>query len=254
MCDKLLRIALALVLIVALGGCGQPEAQRLEQDFATPEAAIEHFISRLAAEDIQGALGACAVESLVEGYDYAAMTERLKIYMPTYSSLGPSEYQLFRELNQLEQTATYSRQIRSLVLSLTAREDLVEMAQSGKVVALSESDIAPREYIKGVNPDGISTLEYLRAEKPLPDQMDSEVGQANFTAQAKAYGGDEMTERLALLQCGGKYYATGFGLIRYGENWRIFRMNSAFVGQNSMGFAFPLEGEGEFEALLNPSN
>ncbi len=73
--------------------------------------------------------------------------------------------------------------------------------------------------------------------------LESEQNVENFTKQAKLYGAEEMTERIALYELDSKTFLGGFGLFRYESGWKIVRLYSNLAGMSSYGAAEPASME-----------
>lgn len=87
-----------------------------EKNFETPEAAIKHFIERLAANDLEGALESCNINEM-DRFDYMAYTMRLQA-MILYASPSPSKSPLFNQINRIMQMEHITRQAKFLIYSL----------------------------------------------------------------------------------------------------------------------------------------
>ena len=86
-----------------------------------------------------------------------------------------------------------------------------------------------------MDPSRLASLKVASVKFPIASLASDSKTLANFAAQAKVYGADEMTERLALFQWNGKYYEAGFQLLRYGQGWLVVSQTSYLAGLDATG-------------------
>ncbi len=214
-----------------------------EQSFSTPEAAIEHFVGAVTDNDLEGALEACAIYAYGTDFDFHQYSDRLSVIMPG-AAPAPAEYDMFADLNQLQQAATMGNYIRYFCYSFFIDEDL------SMPIVLGESDISIEDFMAAVDPAQLHSLEIVRMDEPMPEVLHSETNTSNFDRQAASYGADGMTEMVVLYDLNGQLYCGGFGLLNYGGDWKICRLNSMLAGQPAYGTVAPIT-ESEYQSVIS---
>lgn len=200
--------------------------------FATPEDAITHFVAAVADNDLEAALAACATEEYARGYNFKDSAERTMVIVP-FTGSAPNEYEFFSDVNVLMREGEVSQGILLLCYSFFVTDDLSTPIQ---VEDAEQTD----SYIEAIDPRQLSGLQVESIDEPLPEVLNSDQNIENFTKQANIYGADEQTERVVLYELDGSYYAGGFGLMRYGDSWKIVRFNSHLAGQDAFGAVAPV--------------
>jgi hypothetical protein len=197
--------------------------------FTKPEDAIHHFAAALSENDLQKALQACAVEEYAKGFDFVGMVDRLKTLMPI-QQMAPSEYDLFVEMNKISAMGTLVNQMKMMIYSFFVPE-----VKDGKPMYVGVGMDDAKKFAEAVDPGKLKNLKLLRIDPPVQNILNSEKNIENFQKMAVLYGAQEMTERIALYELDGKTYLGGFGLLRYGDGWKILRLNSNLAGLSAMG-------------------
>ena len=233
----------ALIASVPAGVLAQaspvPAASGVVTGSATPEAAVEAYVAALAAGDAERILAASAVDRMADGFDFQAYTERIQAL--TLMSMAPAEYPLFRSLNRYQQAAQLLGQVRNLVYGLLSGETI-----DGSAIAPMDA-LRITAFMVAVDPARLTGLSTLDVRMPEPEAMTSDRYLELAAALAKAYGADEMTERLALVELDGQTYALGFTLLRYGHDWLVSNQSSPIGGTSLLGTAEPMS-RADFEA------
>jgi hypothetical protein len=142
--------------------------------------------------------------------------------------LAPSQYRLYATINEYEQAARILSQVRKLAYTLGSPNSVYEIISpvtAGQV----------QQYVKDVDPSRLAGLRVVDVKFPRAHLASNARILADFAAQAKAYGADEKTERLALFLWDGNYYEVGFQLLRYGGDWIVLSQNSVLSDLDSSG-------------------
>jgi hypothetical protein len=184
----------------------------------TPEDAVQQYIDGITANDADLILGACGVGLVAEGYQFDRLADRLEAIVS--SMLAPSEYSLYRTMNEYAQADSCLESARWSAYSLLTSEPFGPTIMH---VTLAQA----QQYAKDVDPSLLASLRVTLIKFPVASKASDAKILASFAGQAECYGADELTERLALLQWNGDYYKVGFQLLRYGNDWIVFRMQSA---------------------------
>jgi hypothetical protein len=211
-----------------------------EPRFATPEDAVTAYVEGVARQDYKAIYAATGIEEMTKGFDFAAYIDRLQVLTPPSPAPGTSP--LFVEINRAWFTAQIMRQLQFLIYGLTTTSELVE----GKTV---RTDDAGAAFMAEADTTRLSGLSLLKIGAPSPALLNSELNVRNFTRQAAIYGAEESTERVALVAFEGRHYMIGFGLMRFGDEWRIERQVSYLAGTSAFGVPVPVTPE-SFDELL----
>jgi hypothetical protein len=221
---KLLICLLVVVMSLALS---QADVFNIpEQNFATPEAAAQHFASSIARNDVASALQAFAINKYADTFDFRAHAERLQV-IDIYRGLAPTDYEMYKQLNRLELLSRYAFNIKLFTYSFYSSEPL-----DSSLIPLQAEPERLETFINSVNPEQLADLKIERALrfKPLSEKM-----KQNWQAQATPVGADEATEVLVLYAFNDQYFLGGFYLLRYGEHWKINGLYSALAGLPTFG-------------------
>jgi hypothetical protein len=204
-----------------------------ELDFATPEAAIEHFAESIAKNDLAGALQAFAINEYADNFDFTAQTKRLAA-IDMYQSLAPTEYAMYAQLNRLQLLSRYAAQIRFFSYSFHSTETL-----DGAIIS-NPTDEQLSTFITSVNPEQLTKLtlaKIIRIVAQPGRYLDT------LKEQIKPVGADESTELLLLYELDRQYYFGGAHLLRYGEAWKIDSLNSFLANTPALGTVTPTTPE-----------
>lgn len=211
--------------------------------FPTPEDAIRHFVAALAENDFEKAVQAFAIDEYADGYDFNGMLDRLKALMPM-TQMAPSEYEMFAEINKASALSTLANQTKMMVYSFFVPE-----VKGGTTMYVGGDREDAQAFAEAVDPGKLKNLKLLRIDPPVQHILNSEKNVENFTKMAVVYGAEEMTERIVLYELDGKLFLGGFGLLRYGEGWKILRLNSILANLSSFGTVEETTAEG-YASLL----
>jgi hypothetical protein len=197
--------------------------------FSKPEDAIRHFVAALSENDLQKALQACAVDEYAQGYDFVGMMDRAKALLPM-QQMAPSEYDLFAEMNKISAMYTLVNQMKMMIYSFFVPE-----VKEGITMYVGGSVDDAKKFAEAVDPGKLKNLKLLRIDPPMQNMLNSAKNIENFQKMAALYGAQEMTERIVLYELDGKTYLGGFGVLRYGEGWKIQRLGSNLAGLSAFG-------------------
>jgi hypothetical protein len=194
-----------------------------EKNFETPEAAIKHFVERLAANDLAGAFEACVINE-GDSINYEAYYKNKKIMSPLLS-LSSSQYPIFAQINRISILASLSHQVKMMLYSLTSDINIEELMNLDEKKILS--------FIDSSDPRKISGLTIVKMKLPAAI-MNSDEARKEAMEWAKSYGADDSTERIVLYKLNETYYWGGIYLLKYGKYWRIYSLYSNYAG-NRLG-------------------
>jgi len=212
--------------------------------FSTPEAAIQYFIERVKAGDYEGAMAACAVDEITEGYDYEAQVERLQAMMLSMPYL-PAEYELYSAYNASSFETQILRQLACMAMSVTLPDDYSAFLDG---TALYGESIDAGDVVEDMNPEDFFEIEIVDIGQN--ERTDEDAYLDSMEEQAEIYGAEDMTAYDVLYDIGGDYYAGGMTLLQYGDGWRILWLNDALLNQPVSGALIPLDSKSDFDALL----
>lgn len=240
----LLAIALALSLTGVFGASGGATAA--SKSFGTPEDAINYFVDRLKTGDFDGALSACAIGEMAEGFDYKAYAERLNMLMYLGVSYLPSEYEQYVGYN----SSKFEQQILMQMVCFTTSFNLSEENSGlieGQNMMLQDGKL-PDGLIEQLDPAKLNGLELVDIGKAR--MHDDQRNRENQKKQAKVYGADDVQFRTVLYKYDGNYYIGGFTVIEYGGRWLIQNMSDPLAGIPSFGTPIPVADRSWYEDML----
>lgn len=210
-------VVLGILLAVGTGDSGESESQ----GFTSPEEAIEFSTEQIAGGDAEAALTAWAGDAQAENLDLVGTLERLQALSPADTSSVPSDDDFFVGLAQATRAGTAAEQYRRLAFSLLlpdVRPDTTTPLEGGDVTAQDIADGLDSARLAGLTPQRIDQVEG-------PEQLDENLAQA-----ASLVGADERREYVVLYEWDGETYLGGVGVLRYGDDWQIDSLASAFAG------------------------
>jgi hypothetical protein len=218
----------ALTIFLQAEGAADKTFMFPEKNFETPEAAINHFITRLAADDLAGAFEACAVNE-GDRFDFKAMAKRLNA-IALYASLAPSQSPLLGQVNRITMLYRLANQVKFMIYSL-----LTDIPIDGRTIANPDEQMLD-SFVKNADSRNLAGLTVVKIRLPASEEIyNSERAKKVFVEQARPYGADDTAERLVLYRLNGRLYAGGIHLLRYGRYWRIDSLNSAFANTSVLG-------------------
>lgn len=238
-------LVLIACLAASISGIGLIAAAQDDSDttlFETPEDAITFYLEAVIQGDIPGILRATAVNEMSENFDFERFVNRIRGL--TIQAPAPSDYPFYVELNKVQFTSQLLGQVRNLTYSLLATEK--ELVKTGFVRMETDGAI---QFMGEVDPERLAELQVLEIGIPLPDLASSERNQENWNIWAQIYRADEFAERVVLLEFEGETYFMGFGILRYGENWKISTASSALGGTDATGAPAPTTAD-DFQDLI----
>jgi hypothetical protein len=199
-----------------------------EKNFETPEAAINHFVVRLAANDLPGAFEACAVNE-GDKFDFKAMTERLDAIV-LYGMLSPSQSPVLAQVNRIAILSRLANQVKFMLYSM-----LTDISFDGRIIPDPDEQMVD-SFIKDADSRKLAGLTVEKIRLPAPAKIyNSERAKKSFMKSARCYGADDAAERLVLYRLNDAYFAGGIHLLKYGKYWRIDSLSSAYAGMPAMG-------------------
>ena len=208
---------------------------------ATPEDAVHQYLTSFASNNAGQLLDACAIEEVAAHYQFEAQATRLQAIMPNQFLL-PTSYAFYAGLDKFGQAYVNFNQVRGLALSLLTSQPVDQ-----PIVPVTADQA--QQYVKSADPSQLAGLKVVEIKFPSAKFAADSKTLANFAAQAKVYGADELTERLALVAWNGKDYAVGFTLVRYGSDWKVLNQVSNLAGTPVTGAAQPVTQSG-FDASV----
>jgi ABC-type sugar transport system substrate-binding protein len=239
-------VSVILAVIIVLMACGVTDAVfSANKSFAEPEDAIKYFFERVKAGDFDGALSVCAADEVSEKYDFGAMLDRLKALTPSMQYL-PAEYKLYSAFDKVSVKSQIMRQLSYMALS-SVLPDKYAGYLNGTVISGKDFDFD--SVVKDMDPKDFMSLEV--ADIGQNGRMKDSNYKDNMKKQAKVYGADEITARDILFKIGGKYYAGGVMLIRYGGGWMIGQLNDPLINQSVTGALIPLDSKSDFDDIIS---
>lgn len=243
-----ISVVLAIALVLSMTGVfGASSGGAIaSKSFGTPEDAINYFVDRFKAGDFEGALGACAVNEIAQGFDYKAYVERMNALLPLTVSYLPSDYKQYVLYNRTKTIQQISGQMMYFAVSFSINGDYKGIID-GQTIPLQDAKM-PDGIIKQLDPSAISKLELVEIGKM--GMHDNEQNRTNQKIMAKMYGADDVQFRTVLYKYGGNYYVGGFTVIEYGGRWLIQNMTDPLAGISAFGIPIPVSDIQAFEDML----
>jgi len=209
---------------------------------ATPEDAVSQYLAAFASNNAGQLLDACSINEVAAHFQFETQATRLQVIMPNQFLL-PTGYAFYADLDRYGQAYVNFNQVRGLALSLLTTQPVDE-----PIVPVTADQA--RQYVKSADPAQLTGLKVVEIKFPMAKFVADSKTLANFAAQAKVYGADELTERLALIAWNGKDYAVGFTLVRYGSDWKVLSQVSNLAGTSATGAA-KLVTQSDFDASVS---
>jgi hypothetical protein len=213
---------------------------------ATPEDAVTAYLDGVARQDINQILGASAIEEPAANFDFRRYVDRLQA-MPLMVSPAPASDPFLIAINQARRENEILSSVRNLAYSLLTGETI-----DGSMIANPEPQRVDA-FVTALDTSRLAGIELVQIGAPLPDLLNSERFQANAAEQARIYGADELTERLALFTFEGQPYVAGFTLLRYGTDWKVMSQVSNLAGTSALG-TVQATTVAQFEDLIRSDN
>jgi hypothetical protein len=226
---------------VASGALNSSAAPAAGPTRATPEDAVGQYLAAFASSNAGQLMGACAIDEVAAHFQFEAQATRLQVIEPNQFLL-PTSYAFYADLDKYGQAYVNFSQVRGLALSLLTSQPVDQL------ITPVTADQA-QQYVKSADPSLLAGLKVAEIKFPIAKFAADPKALANFAAQAKVYGADELTERLALVALNGKDYAVGFTLVRYGSDWKVLNQISNLAGTPASGAAQPMT-QSDFDAAV----
>jgi hypothetical protein len=228
----LLIVCLAFLATGPLGISPMATAQDPSGDVSlkTPEEAVTFYMQAVAQGDITQLMQACAFNEMSAGFRFDLYNDRLN-YL-TATTPAPSDYPFYAEMNRAQFSWQILNQVKNFVYGLLATE---KGPTEGLTVRIDAE--GTRQFMEEVNPARLAQLEVVEIGVPDPEMASMERNLEIWNRIAEIYGADEFTERVVLFLFEGDYYYVGFGLLRYGETWKISSASSILGNTSYNGVA-----------------
>lgn len=218
-CSALLGSVAIVALVLSRPAIAQPE-----RTFATPEAAVTHFVTRVAADDLDGAMQAFAVDDYATHFDFAATAREMGSFMASFLD-GPSRYRMYVRINALKAASESAGETMKFMSSLLLDDRTFD--RLGRLGQSSEAEI--EAVVQALDPAKLRSLTVVRIDQPLQSVTTTPKSIELARKQAMRSGADHSTDRIALFKLGGQHYWGGFHLLKYGKTWRIRRLMSYYA-------------------------
>ncbi|MFN8619977.1 MAG: hypothetical protein U0869_04390 [Chloroflexota bacterium] len=229
----------ALLLAGALGGVALPTAAAAPSPavatmpgYATPEDAVTAYLEAVKAADIEGVLATAAIDEMAQGFDFVAQVDRLRVWMPNLPA--PATDPFLTEMDRIQLQSQLLSQTRGLVYGL-----LTDLDMQNPSVVQADADWA-KALVAQLDLSRLAGLEIGPIADPAAELSNSQKVADSFAKQAAIYGADELVERVATIGLDGKAYQVGFGLIRYGDTWKVTYQVSNLAGMPATGAPLPV--------------
>ncbi len=219
------------------------QSQETTLSFFSPEAAIRHYFIGITNNDFDSLMQASAIQEMSQGFNLDVSAERLGDMIFPNTSLAPSSYPFYVEVNKAQLSAELMTRVKTFSFSLL----------SGLPVTASPIPLdaeASGNFIEAVNPERLSSIVIQKISHPAEALLSNERYLETIKANASIYSADELTERVVLFSFEDKTYYLGFTLLRFGTGWKISAQISPLANTDSLGTAQELSPE-DFEALIN---
>lgn len=238
-------LLLSAAMILALAGCGvtvagfgpfgkgrkaaEPALTITEKSFETPEECVEYFTERLAALDSQGALEAFATVTAAENWDLTSYADRVGMFLP-YQFMAPGEYEEYTALNAVHLMGQRAGEIRTLVYTLVAPEELAEQIAGSSPVQIDDDYYSASRLVRDLNPEDLALLELLDIYTPS-DLGTSRSEQSEYKRNTiYISNADDIQELVAHYDLDGREYICGFSLACYEGRWLIRSLTAPLMG------------------------
>jgi hypothetical protein len=190
---------------------------------------VRQYLAGVAANDADKVFDACAIDEAATRFQFDLQAERLQAIMPS-TFLLPSGYQFYAGLNRYGQAYQIFYELRGLAYSLLTSQPVDQFTSP---VTADQA----QQLVKDLDPSQLAGLTVVSVKFPIARYATDAHTLSNFAAEAKVYGADELTERLALFQLNGQYYDVGFTLVRYGSDWKVLNQLSTLAATPTTGAA-----------------
>lgn len=242
------RISLWLLVCLLAAAIGAPLLSHAEQGlyegagWDTPEEAVMEYLQGLKEQDIGKMISAHAVETYIDHFDLQAQLVRLRTYMMSMVPRLPNTNALARSIN-IE--SRKNEIVQSILWQMTTiclpEQDFSQAVAFGGEDTEKEAVAFVSGLDDALGAVDFSTLEVLRFIPPgaIAEMYATEANQKNLRAQSAVYGADEARSVVAVFTVDGKAGALCCDVMRYGDQWYMFRCNgnigvliglSAFTG------------------------
>ncbi len=207
------------------GATPAPPVKIENTGYDTPEAAVADYLEGLKRLDFDRMLGAFAMESYVESFDFGAQLQRLGAYMPITAIKAPNVNEFVRTLN-LESLRAQVTDIIIWQYFVLVMPDFMPFTKGTPyIIDDVNTDIDPLiEMLSDeLGADKVRSIELIGFLNPqeLSEVYGSEKNQENISRQAKTSGIDEIRSVVAMFSYEGREALLCCDVGLYGDKWRI---------------------------------
>lgn len=213
-------------------------------DLDTPEAAVEAFLSGVAANDLDAVLAASAVDERAAGYDFVASIIRIRSFNPVINVQVPVDGEFSIEINRTKYAGMVAQSVQLLGWSLLADVPIEP------ITTPVEDEAWPAEFAASVDLAGLAELAVIEVAAPTPSITESDRHIENLAVMAALVGADEQVDRVAFVDLDGETFVVPFTLLRYGSTWKVADLNSAITGLSILPVAHPATAQ-DFDDLTS---
>lgn len=244
----IISVVLAVMLTLSMLGVfnAADDSSFVSKNFSTPEDAIEYFVDCIKEADIKGALKACAIDEIAQGYDYENFALRIRLMMPIVQTLLPSEYDMYVTYNQYITAQQITMQTIHFMNGFDFPEEYYDLIE-GESIQKPDRDMI-KQVIKALEPD-LSGLEIIEIEKHSMHGLS--INKENQKMRAKIYSADDVQSRTVLYEYDGEYYIGGFKLIENDGKWLIMGINDDLSNGSPFGTPYKVSSESEFWDMID---
>lgn len=194
----------------------------------SPDAAAHAFVDAIAANEFAKAIACFSGAERAQQADWRAQAERIRAYIPHSQDLmAPTEYPAFAALNQAVMEGRTATQIYAFCTSFFSL-----VGVDGQAVSPIDTEWI-EDYAASIDPSALGALR-LEALYDLPQELMTRAA-ANMILQARVQGAEEQVEKLALYRLGDRAFLGGMCFLRFGEEWKLYRLTSTLLGTNAFG-------------------
>ena len=239
---KCFALALLLIFLLTMAGCATQSNASLQTperaSFDSPEDAVIAYLEGLRYSDLDRMIGAFALESYVENYNFEALLNRVRVYSPALEIRMPNANALVTAMNIENRRARIVDGIIFQYILLSDPEfnmtapHVIEDGQAGEFVS---------RFNESLNAPTLNSIEVLGFIPPeaLMELYLSEANQSNIMRQAEVLGADQLISRVAVFEMDGNKYLLLVDAVEYSERWYISQLGgniSVLLGISHMWF------------------
>ncbi|MEO9322814.1 hypothetical protein ABFT23_04945 [Nocardioides sp. C4-1] len=222
----LVAIAAVVALVVVLAtGDDSDSGRGADRGFDSPEEAARFMVERLADGDAGAAAEAFAVDSVVDGYDFEALAERLRVLQ--FNTWLPGGSTGYDDLNREVRRGEVAAELRSVVRSVLVPD--VDFTQTVPV----DGDQTAAGLATDLDPAPLSELSVVRVDDV---DRDDDRYRESLEQQAAIFGADEMRTVAMLLDTAEGQMMGGATAVRYGDDWALMQLSAPLLNLSPSRF------------------